>query len=173
MKYVLALAALSMGLSACSAQPESLSLPPIEGALVRGINFNGAGGIEIDGYRWTSESDSKANGMMLREVESIASDLQPKPVTDEATVSMLNGSIAKAGRLEIDQIMYGAEYDVYGPKHASKNYPLSVGGFSMLPFMIKSESRGQSNVEKSSWESQYQSFECPFGMGDEISLSGA
>lgn len=113
MKSVLALAVLSVGLSACSDQPEPVTLPPIEGALVRGINFNGAGGIEIDGYRWTSESDSKANGMMLREVESIASDLQPKPTPDEATISMLNGSIAKTGRLAIDQIMYGAEYDIY------------------------------------------------------------
>ena len=100
-------------LSACSAASEPVELPPIEGALVRGINFNGKGGFEIDGYRWTSQADSKANGMMLRNVEALTTDLEPRPATDDNTQLLLNTSIAQTGQLNIDQIMYGAEYDIY------------------------------------------------------------
>ncbi|MEL6231615.1 MAG: hypothetical protein AAFR24_17040 [Cyanobacteria bacterium J06627_3] len=67
-------------LSACGDVPEPINLAPIEGALVRGVNFNGKGGFEIDGYRWTSQADSKANGMMLRDVESLTTDIQPQPL---------------------------------------------------------------------------------------------
>ncbi|MEO0456301.1 MAG: hypothetical protein AAF152_06905 [Cyanobacteria bacterium P01_A01_bin.114] len=98
---------------ACSTPEPAAEDPPIEGALVRGVNFNGAGGIEIDGYRWTSQDDSKANGMMLREVEAIATELTPKPGVDEETEAMLNSAIAKPGKLEIDQILYGAQYELY------------------------------------------------------------
>lgn len=100
-------------ISACSQASEPMNLPPIEGALVRGVNFNGKGGFEIDGYRWTSQSDSKANGMMLRDMEALTTDLQPKPAPDENTQLLLNSSIAKTGRLNIDQIIYGAEYEIY------------------------------------------------------------
>lgn len=100
-------------LSACGDVPEPINLAPIEGALVRGVNFNGKGGFEIDGYRWTSQADSKANGMMLRDVESLTTDIQPQPATEENTQLLLNTSIAKTGSLNIDQIIYGAEYEIY------------------------------------------------------------
>ncbi|MEO0433044.1 MAG: hypothetical protein AAF151_15265 [Cyanobacteria bacterium J06656_5] len=100
-------------LSACSGVPEPMNFPPIEGALVRGVNFNGKGGFEIDGYRWTSQADSKANGMMLRDVEVLTTELQPQPSTDENTQHLLNTSIAQTGQLNIDQVMYGAQYDLY------------------------------------------------------------
>lgn len=100
-------------LSACSQPPQPVALPPIEGALVRGINFNGKGGFETDGYRWTSEADSKGNGMMLRDVDGLTTDLVPKPDTDDNTQLLLSTSIAKTGELNIDQIIYGAEYDIY------------------------------------------------------------
>ncbi len=100
-------------LSACSGATAPVDLPPIEGALVRGVNFNGKGGFETGGYRWTSQADSKANGMMLRDVEELTTDLQPQPATDETTQLLLNSSIAKTGRLNIDQIIYGAEYEIY------------------------------------------------------------
>ncbi|MEM7066932.1 MAG: hypothetical protein AAF572_27685 [Cyanobacteria bacterium P01_B01_bin.77] len=100
-------------LSACTGTPAPLDLAPIKGALVRGVNFNGKGGFEIDGYRWTSQADSKANGMMLRDVESLTTDLQPQPTPDENTQLLLSSSIAKTGQLNIDQIMYGAEYEIY------------------------------------------------------------
>ena len=100
-------------LSACSHAPEPMDLPPIDGALVRGVNFNGKGGFEIDGYRWTSQADSKANGMMLRDIDAVTTDLEPQPAADENTQLLLNSSIAKTSRLEIDQIIYGAEYDIY------------------------------------------------------------
>ncbi|MEM9976788.1 MAG: hypothetical protein AAF808_04085 [Cyanobacteria bacterium P01_D01_bin.2] len=108
--YILSLAVL---LSACGTAPDAVELPPIEGTLVRGVNFNGKGGFEIDGYRWTSQVDSKANGMMLRDVDAIATDLKPQPATDDNTQLLLNTSIAKTGSLNIDQIMYGAQYDLY------------------------------------------------------------
>ena len=100
-------------LPACSVAPEPINLPPIEGALVRGVNFNGKGGFEIDGYRWTSQADAKGNGMMLRDVEALTTDLEPQPSTDENTQMLLSSSIAKTGQLKIDQIIYGAEYDIY------------------------------------------------------------
>ncbi|NEQ51792.1 MAG: hypothetical protein F6K11_16895 [Leptolyngbya sp. SIO3F4] len=100
-------------LPACSSAPTPVELPPIEGALVRGVNFNGKGGFEIDDYRWTSQADSKANGMMLRDVEELTTDLQPQPVTDDNTQLLLNSSIAQTGSLKIDQIIYGAEYEIY------------------------------------------------------------
>ena len=100
-------------LPACSGAPEPINLPPIEGALVRGVNFNGKGGFEIDGYRWTSQADAKGNGMMLRDVEALTTDLEPQPSTDENTQMLLSSSIAKTGQLKIDQIIYGAEYDIY------------------------------------------------------------
>ena len=100
-------------LSACSTASQPLDLPPIEGALVRGVNFNGKGGFETDGYRWTSQSDSKANGMMLRDIEELTTDLVPQPATDENTQLLLSSSIAKTGQLNIDQIIYGAEYEIY------------------------------------------------------------
>lgn len=112
MRLVL-LAGLLGVVSACSQVPEQVDLPPIEGALVRGINFNGKGGFEIDGYRWTSEADSKGNGMMLRDVEAVATDLVPQPAADENTQLLLSSSIAKTGQLNIDQIIYGAEYELY------------------------------------------------------------
>ena len=112
MRLVL-LAGLLGFVSACSQAPEPMVLPPIEGALVRGINFNGKGGFEVDGYRWTSEADSKGNGMMLRDVEAITTDLVPQPAVDDNTQLLLSGSIAKTGQLNIDQIMYGAEYELY------------------------------------------------------------
>jgi len=104
MRLVL-LAGLLGVVSACSQVPEQVDLPPIEGALVRGINFNGKGGFEIDGYRWTSEADSKGNGMMLRDVEAVATDLVPQPAADENTQLLLSSSIAKTGQLNIDQII--------------------------------------------------------------------
>lgn len=100
-------------LSACSGTPAPVDLPPIEGALVRGVNFNGKGGFETDGYRWTSQADSKANGMMLRDVENLTTDLKPQPGTDENTQLLLNSSIGQTGSLKIDQIIYGAEYEIY------------------------------------------------------------
>lgn len=98
-------------LTACSSTP--LELSPIEGALVRGVNFNGKGGFEIDDYRWTSQADSKANGMMLRDVEELTTDLVPQPATDENTQLLLSSSIAKTGQLNVDQVIYGAEYEIY------------------------------------------------------------
>ena len=112
MRLVL-LAGLLGVVSACSQAPEPMVLPAIEGALVRGINFNGKGGFEVDGYRWTSEADAKGNGMMLRDVEAITTDFVPKPAVDGNTQLLLNSSIAKTGQLNIDQIMYGAEYELY------------------------------------------------------------
>lgn len=100
-------------LSACASTEPTVELPPIEGALVRAINFNGQGGIEIAGYRWTSEQDSRANGMMLQDVEAVLTELEPQPTTDENTYTMLNTAIAKPGQLNIDQILYGAQYDFY------------------------------------------------------------
>lgn len=100
-------------LSACSSAIEPVELSPIEGALVRGVNFNGKGGFETDGYRWTSQSDSKANGMMLRDIEELTTDIEPQPGTDENTQLLLSSSIAKTGQLNIDQIIYGAEYEIY------------------------------------------------------------
>ncbi|MBX2865188.1 MAG: hypothetical protein KTR27_16675 [Leptolyngbyaceae cyanobacterium MAG.088] len=100
-------------LTACSSTPEPLELSPIEGALVRGVNFNGKGGFEIDDYRWTSQADSKANGMMLRDVEELTTDLVPQPATDENTQLLLSSSIAKTGQLNVDQVIYGAEYEIY------------------------------------------------------------
>ena len=100
-------------LSACSSTPAPVNLPSIEGALVRGVNFNGKGGFEMSNYRWTSQADSKANGMMLRDVEELTTDLQPQPATDENTQLLLSSSIAQTGSLKIDQIIYGAEYEIY------------------------------------------------------------
>lgn len=107
---VLLLAALP--LTACTT-PTADPLPPISGVLVRGTNFNGEGGIEINGFRWTSQSDGKGNGLMLRGVQNLATDLSPNPKPDESLHSMLNTSIAQTGTLKIDQVMYGATYDMY------------------------------------------------------------
>ena len=100
-------------LSACGGVPEAMNLASIEGALVRDVNFNGKGGFEFDGYRWTSQADSKANGMMLRDVEVLTTDLQPQPRTNENIQHLLNTSIAQTGQLNIDQVMYGAQYNLY------------------------------------------------------------
>ncbi|MBE9064559.1 hypothetical protein [cf. Phormidesmis sp. LEGE 11477] len=99
-------------LSACT-EPAATPAPPITDVLIRGTNFNGKGGIEIEGYRWTSQNDSKGNGLMLREVESATTELRPKPATDENTQAMLNSSIVNTERLAIDQLIYNAKYDMY------------------------------------------------------------
>ncbi|MEL7521670.1 MAG: hypothetical protein AAGJ80_08645, partial [Cyanobacteria bacterium J06553_1] len=50
--------------------PTATPQPPVQDTLIRATNFNGKGGIEIEGYRWTSQNDAKGNGLMLREVEN-------------------------------------------------------------------------------------------------------
>ena len=93
--------------------PEAAQLPPITDTLIRGTNFNGKGGIDIEGYRWTSQSDAKGNGLLLRDAENLTTNLTPKPSANENLQAMLNSSIAQTGTLKIDQTMYGAQYDMY------------------------------------------------------------
>ncbi|MEM7771979.1 MAG: hypothetical protein AAGA75_20690 [Cyanobacteria bacterium P01_E01_bin.6] len=99
--------------AACSTPDPVADVTPIEGALVRGVNFNGGGGIEIAGYRWTGEQDSRANGMTMRDVKAIETSLNPKPTTDDNTNVMLNSAIAKQGQIEIKQVLYVSTYDFY------------------------------------------------------------
>lgn len=93
--------------------PTATPQPPVQDTLIRATNFNGKGGIEIEGYRWTSQNDAKGNGLMLRDVENRSTNLRPKPAVDEDTQAMLNSSIAQAGTLTINQVMYGAQYEMY------------------------------------------------------------
>lgn len=93
--------------------PKADPLPPITDTLIRGTNFNGKGGIDIEGYRWTSQNDAKGNGLLLRDAENLTTDLTPKPAADENLQGMLNSSIAQTGTLKIAQTMYGAQYDMY------------------------------------------------------------
>jgi len=92
----------TIAIAACTPTREATPLPPITDTLIRGTNFNGKGGIEIEGYRWTSQNDAKGNGLMLGESEAIATGLKPKPSTDENTQALLNTSIANSGHLEIN-----------------------------------------------------------------------